>query len=344
MRDYASALLTELRGRAEEYQLIGRRVDTVFFGGGTPSLLPVEWVTEILREIRGLFSLDGDTEITMEANPATADLDKLCALRTAGVNRLSVGVQSFVQKELDLLGRIHSAVEAEQFLKDARRAGFANINVDLMYAIPEQTPESLSQTLKQALALAPEHISAYGLILEPGTPLYEEYEGRSPVSADGEADMNALICRTLQQAGYRHYEISNFARAGYESRHNLRYWRCQEYLGLGVAAHSYLNGERFGNGTSLDGYLRNPTRSVAERNRLTVEDMAYERVMLGLRTADGLSCSAFLAEFGREITANADPALLRRLEDEGYLCREDDRLFLSEAGMMISNAILISFL
>ena len=237
---YVGALLREIEARGtKDYS-----VDTVYFGGGTPSLLSAEQIGRILGEIKESFNVSPDAEITLECNPMTvSDGDKYFKeLRALGVNRLSLGVQTAIDGELKLIGRRHSFEEAKATFFEARGAGFENISVDLMLGIPSQTFDSLRASANQVIKLAAEHISIYSLQLEEGTPLYRMRERYSLADDDTAADMYELVVKMMKDAGYRHYEISNFARGGRESKHNCKYWRLDEYLGLGLAAHSDFGG------------------------------------------------------------------------------------------------------
>ncbi|HBJ18294.1 MAG TPA: coproporphyrinogen III oxidase, partial [Clostridiales bacterium] len=254
----AAARAGYLRALAEEISSYGGEehppVDTVFLGGGTPSLLtPVE-ITDLFAALRKTFRILPDAEITAEANPGTLDREKVDAFRRAGVNRLSIGLQSVHESELRTLGRIHSYGEFLDAYRLAKAGGIENIGVDLMYAFPGQTPASFHETLDAVTALAPSHISAYGLIVEDGTPFGERRETLILPDEDEELAMYDDACRTLAAAGYRHYEVSNYALPGRECRHNLRYWHEEEYIGFGVAAHSYYRGVRFANSRDLSAY------------------------------------------------------------------------------------------
>ena len=242
MRRYAEALLTEMKATSSRAE--STVFDSLFFGGGTPSLLPPDAIRSIIRTAKTLFRVEENAEVTLEANPATADQEKLLAFREAGVNRLSVGVQSLSDTELSALGRRHTASDATFFLESARRAGFENLNVDLMIGIPYQTEKSLRETLAHILAFSPEHISVYSLMLEEGTPLYAKKNSLPLPDEEAEESLNDTVRETLTAAGYEHYEISNYALSGHSCRHNLHYWHSDPYLGFGIAAYSYFDGER----------------------------------------------------------------------------------------------------
>ena len=240
-----------------------RRAETVYFGGGTPTLLPIECFAMLFDAIKTHFELDGSAEITVECNPATVDGEYLRSLRVLGVNRLSIGAQSANENELELLGRLHSFEDLCISFDCARRARFDNISVDLMYGIPEQTIESFSNTLEKTLSLEPDHISAYGLKIEDGTRFGAMRDTLVLPDEDEEFEMYTLCRKMLEAHGYERYEISNFSKIGKESRHNLRYWELEDYIGFGVAAHSCVDGVRFGNSRDIAAFLRGETSSVA---------------------------------------------------------------------------------
>lgn len=335
MTSYAKELCRRLEraaGRCEEY-----RVDTVYFGGGTPTLLPLSAIESILDCIRTRYDLAPDAEITCECNPASADGEKLSALRRMGINRLSLGLQSVHDSELALLGRAHDYGEFLATFGQAREAGFENISVDLMYGIPDQTLESFRASLRTVAALSPEHISAYGLKVEEGTPFFRMADRLVLPDEDTEFKMYEAMTDILGEYGYAKYEISNFAKAGRESRHNLRYWRREPYLGFGVAAHSCFEGERFGNSRDLDAFLRGEDIT-AERERLDDTDERDEYLFLGLRLASGIDLADYRRRFGaffREVYPQADALLAA-----GYLKTDGERVAFTDKGFFVSNTIL----
>lgn len=341
MRAYADALIREMKHYAKK---TGDTVfDTVFFGGGTPSLLPIDAVEKILFHAKSLFSIEEDAEVTMEANPATADEKKLSMLRKMGINRLSVGVQSLSDTELRLLGRLHTASDALSFLRSARRVGFDNINVDLMYGIPAQTVASARGTLEGVLDFTPTHISAYSLMLEEGTPLYEKREALPIPSEEEEDAIDLLVRDTLAEHGYLHYEISNFAKQGRESRHNLHYWHSDPYLGFGVAAYSFFDGARYANTDDLALYLSDPCAPPKESVLVTERELAYEWIMLRLRLKEGLSLSEYRARFGVDLKKEYANAI-EDFTAHRLMVEVGDRISLTEKGFRLSNSILIAFM
>lgn len=273
------------------------RVETVYFGGGTPTLLSPRDFSRMLEAIKAVFPVVTDAEITAECNPGTVDLSYLRALFSAGVNRLSVGMQSANENELRALGRIHTATDFLRCAEDARRAGFDNLSADVMFGIPLQTPASFRHTLETVLSVDPTHISAYGLKIEEGTPFGRHPERLVLPDEDAEDAMYRDAVALLAARGLYRYEISNFARTGYASRHNSAYWKLQDYLGLGVAAHSYFGGERIANSRDLDAFLRGES-IVLSRERIGRAESMDEYVMLGMRMECGVNDAAFDAFFG----------------------------------------------
>ena len=338
---YARALIRELAARAEG---LGRRtVDTVFFGGGTPTLLSPRDLCAILDEVRACFALTPDAEITVECNPKTADLDALRALRAGGVNRLSIGMQSANDEELAALGRAHRQEDLLRAVQDARAAGFENINLDLMFGIPHQTEKSFARTLSEAISLAPAHLSVYSLQIEPGTPFYENRDKLPLPSEDDEAALSAMLHATLRAAGYERYEISNWAKAGRECRHNLRYWRMQDYLGLGIASHSLIGNERFYNRESLTDYLTDPLSLREREEMLSDAEREFEYVMLGLRLGCGIGEDEFRAAFGYGFFEKYGARLGAYLA-AGLAVFDGARTRLTDGGMAVSNALLAEIL
>ena len=331
-----------------EYLKSFRSVDTVYFGGGTPSLMSQRHLRELLGAVHSAFTVADGAEITVEANPAAVRREDFLVWAACGVNRLSLGAQSAHAEELKALGRLHRWEDVVRTVADAREAGIANINLDFMLGIPHQTPESLSETLRRALELEPTHLSAYTLMLEEGTPFYRRGRAALGLPADEDtADDQAVslweqACGVLREAGYEHYEISNFAKEGHRSRHNLHTWQCRDYLGLGVAAHSCMDGVRFGNSRDLDAFLRG--EDITEFSEiLTGDDRRMEFVMLGLRLSDGISEAEFSARFGRDFWHDYGEICIPFMQS-GLLRREAGRIFLTEAGMPVSNTVIAALI
>jgi oxygen-independent coproporphyrinogen-3 oxidase len=317
---------------------------TIFFGGGTPSLLSTEQVKRILAGARRAFAVQDAAEVTLEANPGTLSQGQLEGLLEAGINRLSMGAQSFDAGLLRWMGRIHSPEEIEGAFCMARRAGFANINLDFIFGLPGQTLEQWEQTLERALALGPDHLSLYALIVEEGTPLFRWVaEGRVQVAdEDVSADMYVLAQQRLAQAGYAQYEISNWARPGKACQHNLTYWRNLPYLGVGAGAHSCFGGRRFSNALAVRAYLEQVRRhdgcAEVQSEDISPELEMAETAMLGLRLNEGVSLPLFARRYGVAFDA-VFGARLAPLEAAGLLERAAGRLRLSARGRLLGNEV-----
>ncbi len=350
-QEYVRNLLLEIEQkgvRCTDYE-----VTTIFFGGGTPSILKAGWIADILNAIHRNFKVRKDAEITIECNPGTLTFEKLSIYKSAGINRISVGLQSASDAELRELGRIHTY---EDFLKSydlIRKKGFSNVNIDLMAALPGQTLKSYEQTLRRVLALKPEHISAYSLIIEEGTPFYEKYEadellrekGEKPQMLPSEETERLMYERTkelLLAHGYERYEISNYARRGYACRHNIGYWRRENYLGFGLGSASLLENERFHNTTDLTDYLGGDYLAY-EQEKLDKKSQMEEFMFLGLRMTDGISTECFRQTFGLTVELVYGPVLEQQIADQ-LLRKEDGRIFLTERGLDVSNYVMAQFL
>lgn len=357
---YVDRLLEEMKeasGAYCEYEVV-----SVFFGGGTPSVLAGEDTGRIMELLKKKFRIRPDAEITTEVNPKTASYEKLKTYFDLGLNRLSIGLQSAEEKELAVLGRIHGFQDFCETFRSARRVGFSNINVDIMSALPGQSVESYRNTLKKTLLLSPEHISAYSLIIEEGTPFYEQYgkedairqaggsgeihdkkDGLPPLpSEETEREMYEETERLLREYGYRRYEISNYAKPGYECIHNTAYWTRKEYIGFGIGAASYTGGVRFKNSENLQDYLAGDFKK-AEKTVLKKTDCMEEFMFLGLRMIKGVSKQEFLTQFGVSMEAVYDAAL-RKTEGQGLLKTEGDRVFLTHKGLDVANYVMAEFL
>ena len=338
---YFSALWGEMDEWAA--RLSGYGIATVFIGGGTPTLVPAEYIEETLSRARLLAAFDGDIEISMEGNPGTFSSGKLAVYRRAGVNRLSLGAQSFDEGLLRSLGRIHTSSQIGEAVRMARDAGFGNVNLDLMYALPGQTMDQWRATLESAMALEPEHISAYSLIVEEGTPMALRVARGEAVVPDDDAvnAMQRLAVSMLEAAGWARYEISNFARPGRECRHNLVYWQRGEYLGLGCAAHSFLGGRRFANPTALEGYLGGARR--LDEQVVSRAEAMEETLMLATRTVRGLDLAAWRRDFGEDFMAGRGRAL-EALGRGGLIEIRDGFLRLTLRGMEVQDAVVLELL
>lgn len=336
-RQYVSALIRQLDHAAKKYGRLA--VSTVFIGGGTPTVLKTELLCELINALQIRFDLTRNREFTIEANPKTFDLEKLTALRRCGVTRISMGVQSANEKELKTIGRIHSFEDAKTAFDLTRKSGFDNISVDLMYGLPYQTEDSFLHSVDEIIRLSPEHISVYGLQLEEGTPLYRQKDTLPFPSEDDSVSMYSKAIALLAENGYCRYEISNFAKKGCESRHNLGYWKGKEYLGFGAGAYSFFDSKRFSIACDIEAFCTcedfDALTTVDEV--LTDEEKATEFIMLSLRLTEGLAIAEL---FDR--TRNAE-FYLKRCEPftkSGHLKNENGRLFFTEKGFNVSNTIL----
>lgn len=323
---YVQALLMEIE-RYQGTETADRKIKTLYIGGGTPSILSVDQLDCIMQKIKYTFNFCDDIEASMEMNPGTASKEKCRALYQMGINRLSIGLQSTNDMELKTLGRIHSYEDFINTYTWCREAGFQNINVDLMAALPYQTVESYTTGLRKIIRLAPEHISAYSLILEEGTPFYQKYNSGCYPLPDEEQErlMYRETEQILAQAGYERYEISNYAKKGYACRHNLVYWQGGDYLGLGLGSSSYMDGVRFHNTTDLNTYV-NQGAYVEDREELSVQAKMEEFMFLGLRVMAGVSGTEFEKRFGKTME-DVYGDVLRKHEEEGLLQieRKEDR-------------------
>ena len=323
---YVQALLMEIE-RYRGTETADRKIKTLYIGGGTPSTLSVKQLECIMQKIKCTFNFCDDIEASMEMNPGTASKEKCRALYQMGINRLSIGLQSTNDKELNTLGRIHSYEDFLNTYTWCREAGFQNINVDLMAALPYQTVESYTTGLRKIIRLAPEHISAYSLILEEGTPFYQKYNSGCYPLPDEEQErlMYRETEQILAQAGYERYEISNYAKKGYACRHNLVYWQGGDYLGLGLGSSSYMDGVRFHNTTDFNTYV-NQGAYVEDREGLSVQAKMEEFMFLGLRVMAGVSGTEFEKRFGKTME-DVYGDVLRKHEEEGLLQieRKEDR-------------------
>lgn len=353
MHPYVDALLTEAQTEAE--RLGHPKIETIFIGGGTPSLLPPEELVRLMDGIRHHFPIAQNAEITSEANPGTLTADWLHSAVDAGINRLSLGMQAAQPRLLRLLGRIHTLPEVVQSVGMARQAGIRNLNLDLMFGLPTQTVEDWHETLHAAFSMEPEHLSCYGLIPEDGTPLKRDLDaGRlSLPEEDAERAMYDLTLNLLATQGYEQYEISNFAKPGFACKHNLGYWQQVPYLGLGASSASMLPDAdasnaylRRSNPASLEQYLsmvKERDFSMREETPISKKEAQFETLMLGLRTTKGVSELAFAAMHGVSLVQRYG-TILARLEQQGLLLHQAGYWRLSRRGMDVQNAILVEFM
>lgn len=351
-RAYAEKLTEEII--AESTGVKDYQVSTIFIGGGTPSVLPSDCMEQIMAAVWQHYDVKEDAEITIEANPGTLTEEKLKIYRMAGINRISLGLQSADDWELRLLGRIHTYDDFLKSFQRVRLAGFDNVNVDLMSALPGQTMESWEKTMKKVLMLRPEHISAYSLIVEPGTPFYDKYgclgEAYPPLpDEDTEREMYYMTEQILLDHGYERYEISNYSRPGKECRHNIGYWTGVDYLGLGLGASSYVSGYRFRKECDLSVYLdihtgkEFPGNLYRDINFLTTKEKMEEFMFLGLRMIKGVSGSSFAEKFGHNMW-NIYGKQIEKLEKEGLLEVRKPEIKLTSKGIDLSNYALSQFI
>jgi oxygen-independent coproporphyrinogen-3 oxidase len=339
---YVDALAREIADAGD-----GRPADTIFFGGGTPSLLDPAEVRRLIGACRGAYAIAPGAEITLETNPETATPERLAGFREAGVNRISFGVQSFDDGELKKLGRIHSADRARTAVRDARAAGFDNLSFDLMFWLPGQSRATWARTVESAIALAPDHLSLYLLEVYPNAPIKEDLAraGWSQAPDDDAAEMYLAALGTLDDAGYEQYEISNVARPGFFSRHNVKYWQGESWRGFGCGAHSTDEGQRWKNVASTEDYV---TRIAAgrgveiDRRPLSAEEQIGDALFTGLRLSAGLDARNFHRRFGVDPWLRYGEALAPFVED-GLMWKSGDRFGLSRRGMLVANEIFVTF-
>jgi oxygen-independent coproporphyrinogen-3 oxidase len=341
---YVAALVTEIGSsivdREVEFQASTSSIDTIYFGGGTPSLLLPQQVKAILNAIKLNFESASDLEITMEMNPGTVTVEKLDQYRNLGVNRASFGVQTFNERDLKLLARGHDANDARATYRMLRDAGFENISFDLIAGLPGQSLDDWSQNLDEAIAMSPEHLSLYLLEIHEATPLAEQVSsGRRPLpDPELAAEMYELMLDRLAAAGYQQYEISNFAKPGFESRHNNKYWRLEPVFGFGVSAHSFDGRERFANERDTNAYVRLIEDVGAAETFRETANLAAEFLYLGLRLNEGIDVEEYQSRFG----GNMDQTI-ERLSEDGLVSLTNGRLRLTRKGMLYSNEVFAEF-
>ena len=341
---YVDALLKELRA----YSSKKYTVPTVFLGGGTPTILLPSQLKQILDTVQQSFNLTSDCEITIEANPATLKLQALQEIRAAGYNRISIGVQSFDEKELKLLERVHNEEEIHSTIQQARSAKFENLSMDLMFALPDQTIEKWRSHLKQTIDKNPDHISTYNLTIEPSTAFFKLHKrGKLCLPhEDIQLEMYKTTIQTLENAGYQQYEISNFSKPGMESRHNINYWNNGEYLGMGAGASSYLNGERFKNTNLPSNYIREieaKENAIETRERLEPIQAMGETLMLGLRLLKGISIDVFENRFQVSFE-KVYGKVLEPLLNQELITFNQNRIALSKKGLFLADSVILKFI
>ncbi len=347
MANYVSAMMLQMEDISASCR--GRVIDTVYFGGGTPTMLPTNQFSRLMDSVRRNFKLKKDAEITVEANPGTVDRAYLKALRKLGINRLSIGMQSTNRSDLKTLGRIHTFEEFRETYDRAREAGFDNISIDVMYGLPHQTMASFKRTLEDVAELEPEHISLYCLKIEEGTPFYAMRDTLTLPDDDAEFEMYTLAVDYLSSEGYGRYEMSNFARDGKYSRHNLKYWNCDEYIGIGASAHSYFCGERYSIIRNAETYINGleileaGIQIINDSRLIDKNESMNEYVMLRMRLDDGVDGAEFQNIYGVDFYQKFGQYLDEYIEG-GFVQRIGQKYSFTTKGMFVSNYILSAVL
>jgi len=343
IEEYIQAVVKEI-----ELQKVKSLITTIYIGGGTPSYIDSKYIKDVMKQIKQK-NISETAEITIEVNPGTVTLEKLKDYKESGINRLSIGLQATQNEILKQIGRIHEFEEFLETYKMARKVGFTNINVDLMLGLPNQRIKDLRESLEIILELKPEHISVYSLIVEEGTPIANKIEnGDLELPEDDlERNMYWYVKNTLELNGYKHYEISNFAKPGYESKHNMNCWNQQEYIGIGLAAHSYKDITRYSNTEQIGEYIRNVQKENLERNRIIHEiqsedDAKKEYMLLGLRKIDGVKISKFKEKF-RDNPIYLFRNQLKKLVEEQLIIVDDDNIRLTNKGIDLANLVWEEF-
>lgn len=346
MPKYLEALKNEIKRWEDLTDRVS--VQTIFMGGGTPTLYEYRHLIDVLETCERYWNVDRDAEISIEANPETLNLVGLMGIRKAGFNRISIGMQAWQQHHLKYLGRIHSNRDIVQVVEWCREAGFDNVNLDIMFGLPNQTIEEWQETLEKVVNLGVDHISAYSLKVEEGTPFYTMLNrGQLNLpSEDTERQMYHMAIKYLKSQGYIHYELSNFSKAGKQCRHNLIYWNNNEYIGLGSGAHSYWRGKRFANIADPRDYIEkiqkneSPLQFIEAIDR---RDEIFETIMLGLRLTEGINKDRFFMRFGKKIEDLYEDVIFR-LKREGLLIEDKEAIRLTERGMDLQNVVLLHFM
>lgn len=355
-KEYVSALLSELDYRASQREWRGRLVQSIYFGGGTPSLFQPTAIRKIVGAICSHFAVHDNVEVSLESNPGTLTPDNILGYREAGVNRLSIGAQSFQRRVLAALGRMHSPDHIEAAVESAKAAGLSNVNIDLIYGAPDESLKEWESDLRAAVALEPVHISAYGLTIERGTPFYLSYrKGQLKLPTEEKViEMMNLVNTFLPAHGLQRYEISNFAVIGREARHNLAYWNGDDYLGIGAGAHSFSRlagqkpesfGARWSNAALPAKYIQEAVaqgHAESWHDELSFESAVFEFFFLGLRKISGVSTKAFEQRFGTSVES-LYPALLEVLSSEGLIKRVGDSIAISEKGLLLADSVIENF-
>lgn len=341
--DYTNALLSEIKNKQHLYQK--ETIQTIFFGGGTPSILPTFLLQKIMTALYQYYTVSKNAEITIEANPGTLSLSTLYDFKKIGFNRISIGLQCWQDELLARIGRIHNRNMFLENYYNARKAGFQNINIDMMFSLPDQTFSQWQQSLYSILALQPEHISVYSLIIEPDTPFFELYQQNKISLPEEETDraMYHFAQKLLCENGYQQYEISNFAKKGYECQHNKVYWQIKHYLGFGLGAHSFLENKRFHNTYNLKKYLSSENTEMLDLESLTVSQLQSEFMFMGLRMMEGISDTEFQKRFGISL-CSVYGKQITDLINKNLIEKKQNHYVLSRRGIDLSNTVFCEFL
>lgn len=342
--------LDYLKKEMELYKedLKGKSIDSIFVGGGTPSILNAEEIKLLFENIKNNFRIKDDAEITMECNPGTLTLNKLNAMKDSGVNRLSIGLQAVQNNHLDYIGRVHTYEEFEKNYYQAKEVGFKNINIDLMYALPNQSKEDWMESLKKVVELNPTHISAYSLILEENTELFDMYERKEfkLLDEDTDIEMYEYTINYLKSYGYNQYEISNYAKEGFECKHNILYWKCENYVGLGVSASGFLNEIRYNNLCELDKYediICSGKKPIEWEEKLSIKDEIEESIFLGLRMNEGIKFIDFQTKYNLDFLMEYNEEI-EKLKGLELIDITDEGVILTQKGREISNSVFVEFM
>ncbi|MCC3863293.1 radical SAM family heme chaperone HemW [Terrisporobacter petrolearius] len=345
-RKYLNALQKEMKFYKEEAR--GKEIDTIFIGGGTPSILNQDEIKFLFDNIKNNFNIKNNAEITMECNPGTLTLNKLKTMKECGVNRLSIGLQAVQNKHLEYIGRIHTYEEFEENYYQAKKVGFENINIDLMYALPNQSKKDWIESLEKIVKLNPTHISAYSLILEEDTELFKMYERKEFELLDEETDieMYEYTIKYLKSYGYNQYEISNYAKEEFECKHNILYWKCENYIGLGASASGYLNETRYNNLCELKKYentINTGRKPIEWEEKLSIKDKVEESIFLGLRMNEGIKFMDFYEKYNIDFEEVYEKEI-NKLNKMKLIEISDKGMILTQKGREISNSVFVEFI
>lgn len=345
IEEYFNALICEVKTKCQAYKDFNanksnKPIKTIFIGGGTPSLIAPKYYDELFSELKNFFTIDLNPEITLELNPGTAKLDYLIGYKKLGINRISIGAQSFNEDVLNTLGRKHDIQETIFAVEKTKEAGFDNFNLDLIYAVPGLSDQLWKDSIKKALSFNPNHISAYSLIIEPNTPFEEIYKDKTKLPTDDRSyEMYSMLCNTLKEEGFNHYEISNFAKPGFESKHNLTYWGAKEFYAFGLSSHRLLNGMRTHNLKTIDSYINAPNHETVIDFPI---DLDFEKIMLNSRLNKGFEIS-LIEKVSKKDCAEIK-SLLKEMSNEGYIELTHNKVLLTDKGMFLNNEILLQLM